>query len=164
MRRLLLSALMVLTTILSSTTITVATNSDGAAALASCNFANGWAGGIELFSLENQSGGSRVWCVETQDRDTHFGGFPSGFSDSYVGDVGSFSNKAESVEVRVNPGCGIRINLWNEADGTGVADWARYLENTGSTVRTFNFDIPDDIMTSGSMTTYNATGRTCPAL
>lgn len=130
-----------------------ATNSDGAAPLTDCSRGNGWAGGVQFYNLDGQEGGSRVWCVgeSTIDSDPHFGGFPSGFGDGNVTDVGSFNDKTNSIKIRANPGCEVLLSAQADSDhSVGMGSWE--VDNTTGSPVTENFNTINDEMTSAYLT------------
>lgn len=162
MRKLLALTLAAILAIIPASTL--ATNADGAASLASCNFANNRSGGVEFFSLDNQTGGSRVWCVTVQDTDTNFGGFPSGTPDSNTGDVGSFNDKTDSIRLRVNPGCAILILLYYPTGASGSSDDGWYKINNGSTVATYDLNTANNVISSATIEAFDAGGPRCEGM
>lgn len=148
MIRLILSTLIAVILSLAPASV-IATNADGAAALASCNFSNFFVGGIEVFSLDNQEGGSRVWCFQNEDSDPHFGGWPTGFSDAFTGEIGSFNDKTDSVRLRVNPGCEITVYLFYSTGADGGDGVSIHRHNTASTVTNYNVNVANNVISSG---------------
>lgn len=147
MIRLATAALVVLLGIIPNTA--VASSYDGEIALASCNKANGYGGGVELFNGENQTGGSRVMCAPIHIgvyADNHFGGIGGVFTD-----IGAFNDKADSARLRVNPGCNISFYWYTNANEDGTED-SVHKYNGDSTVVNVDINMVNNVASSGNLT------------
>jgi hypothetical protein len=109
-------------------------------------------GGIKVFDSDNFGGGDRVWCNWGRNNTNVDNDFGASGGNSLFS-IGNFDNVINAVRVRAVPGCNVVVRLYYGYDLSGDFVIVSAAAQNSSDPVVNSFDVPNNVISSGKMTT-----------